>query len=106
MTHRVALTARAERDRDEAFAWFAENYSPAFASRWYDGLARAVLSLRENPLRCATDHENDKFSFEVRELLFGGRQHKHRILFTLHEDLVLVLHIRHSARQDMTEEDL
>lgn len=106
MTHRVALTARAERDRDEAFAWYAENYSRDFALRWYNRVSRAIRSLRDDPLRCATARENEKFSFEVRELLFGGRRHKHRILFTLHDDLVLVLHIQHSARKDLTEEDL
>ena len=106
MSYRVVLTARAERDRDAAFDWYAENYSREFAARWYRGLSQAIRSLRENPLRCATAHATDKFSFELRELLYGGRRHKHRVLFTLHEDLVLVLHIRHSAQKDLTEDDL
>jgi plasmid stabilization system protein ParE len=106
MIHRVVLTARAERDRDEAFAWYAGNYSREFAVRWYDGLARAAQTLEQTPLRCAKAHESTKFPFEVRELLFGKGLHKHRILFTLHEELVLVLHIRHSARRDFAEDDI
>jgi plasmid stabilization system protein ParE len=106
MNYRVALTARAERDRDAAFSWYAENYSPGFAARWYDGLTQAIRSLRQNPHRCGVAHENDRFSFELRELLYGGRRHKHRVLFTIHEDVVLVLHVRHSAQQDLTEDDL
>lgn len=106
MKYQVDLTARAERDRDEAFAWYQQHYSPSFAARWYDGLTRVINSLSREPLRCGMARENDKFPFEVRELLFGSRRRKHRILFTLHDDLVLVLHIRHSARQDLTEDDL
>jgi len=106
MTYRVVLTARAERDRDVAFDWYAENYSREFAAHWYSGLTRTIRSLREDPLRCSIAHENDKFSFELREVLFGGRRHKHRILFTPQGDQVLVLHIRHSAQRDLTEEDL
>jgi len=106
MIYRPVLTARAERDRDAAFSWYAEHYSPEFAARWYEGLTRAIRSLSQNPLRCGTAHENDKFSFDVRELLFGGRRNKHRVLFTIHHDLVLVLHIRHSAQRDLTEFDL
>jgi plasmid stabilization system protein ParE len=106
MSYEVVLTTRAERDRDAAFTWYADHYSLAFAARWYDGLTQAIRSLSQNPLRCGVAHENDKFSFEVRELLFGGRRHKHRVLFTIHNDLVLVLHIRHSAQRDLTEDDL
>lgn len=106
MNYRVALSARAERDRDAAFSWYVKNYSSDFAARWYDGLTQAIQSLRRDPLRCGVAHENDKFSFELRELLFGGRQQKHRILFTVQDDVVAVLYIRHSARRDLTKDDL
>jgi plasmid stabilization system protein ParE len=106
MSFRVGLTARAECDRDAAFAWYAENYSRDFAIRWYEGIQAALESLSVTPRRCGIAHESSKFAFEVRELLYGRRVHKHRILFTIHEDLVLVLHIRHSAQRDLTEDDL
>ncbi len=106
MSFRVILTARACRDRDAAFDWYAEHYSLDFADRWYAGLQEAVRSLSENPERCGLAHENDRFPFELRELRYGARKNKHRILFTIHENLILVLHIRHSARRDLTEDDL
>lgn len=106
MSFRVVLTARAERDRDSAYQWFADNYSRTFAARWYNGLQSALSSLAENPARCGLAHENDKFPFELRELLYGSRVNKHRVLFSIHEELVLVLHIRHSARRDLTQEDI
>lgn len=106
MSFRVVLAERAERDRDAAFAWYAENYSPEFASRWYDGIQLALASLSDEPRRCGIAHEDSKFPFELRELLYGRRLHKHRLLFTIHEDLVVVLHIRHSSRRDLTVDDL
>jgi plasmid stabilization system protein ParE len=106
MIYRVVLTARAEQDRDAAFAWYTDNYSFEFAVRWYNGVMQAVRSLSQNPQRSGVAHENDKFPFEVRELLYGAKRRKHRILFTIHDDLVLVLHIRHSAQRDLTVDDL
>jgi plasmid stabilization system protein ParE len=106
MSFRVALTGRAEQDRDAAFDWYAEHYSRDFAIRWYEGIQSTLASLSQNPRRCGIAHESNKFSFEVRELLYGRRANKHRVLFTIHDDVVLVLHIRHSARRDLTEEDL
>jgi len=42
----------------------------------------------------------------VRERLFGGRRHKHRVLFTILDNQVIVLHVRHSSQRDLTEDDL
>lgn len=106
MSHRVVLSARAERDRDAAYAWYAENYSVEFASRWYNGIMQAMYSLAEQPRRCAVAHENDRFSFELRELLYGPRLHKHRLLFTIEGERVAILHIRHSSQRDLTADDL
>jgi len=77
-----------------------------FAVRWYVGIMQAVRNLSLNPQQCGVAHENDRFPFEVRELLHGARRRKHRVLLTIHDDLVLVLHIRHSAQRDLTSEDL
>jgi hypothetical protein len=63
-------------------------------------------AVARNPLRCAKAAENRLFSFDLLELHFGSRRNKHRLLFRVEESDVLVLHIRHSARRDLTEEDL
>ncbi len=67
---------------------------------------QVVRSLSQNPQRCGVARENDKFPFEVRELLYGAKRRKHRVLFTIHDDLILVLHIRHYAQRDLTADDL
>lgn len=106
MKYRVVLTLRAERDRDEAFLWYSNHYSSSFAARWYDGLTQAIHGLEKGPLRYARAREDDKFPFELREMLFGKRRQKHRVLFTMHDDVIAVLHIRHSARRDLEVGDL
>jgi hypothetical protein len=55
---------------------------------------------------CHKAHENDRFPFEVYEILHGRRINKYRILFTVDKDSVIVLHIRHSAQRDVTADDL
>jgi plasmid stabilization system protein ParE len=105
MTYRLILTPRAKQDRDRAFQWYSDHYSKRFADRWYQGVARAIESLRRNPLRCHKAFENDYFSFELYELLYGRRRNKHRILFRVEGDLVVILQIRHSAMRDLTDDD-
>ena len=45
MSWQVFLTDQAHRDLLEACTWWAENRSAEQAERWYDGLAKAILSL-------------------------------------------------------------
>ena len=106
MGYEVELSRRAERDRDQAYAWYAVHFSEGFAERWYNGLSAAISRLADKPNRFPKAHESNRFSFEVREVRFGGKRYKHRVLFTIHDDIVNVLHIRHSSQRDLTEHDL
>jgi hypothetical protein len=80
--------------------------SPEFALKWFVGITEAIESLSNSPLRCAKALECDKFPFELRELLYGTKKNKHRILFTVVDDVVNILHIRHSARRELKEKDI
>src|SRR5947207_12338108 len=106
MKYTVSLTSRAEQERESAFDWFAENYSVEFATRWWHGITAAMHSLAVMPERCHQAQENRRLSFDLYELLYGRRNNKHRILFRIQNNEVLVLHIRHSARRDLKLEDL
>ncbi|MGD0044665.1 MAG: hypothetical protein ABSE84_30385 [Isosphaeraceae bacterium] len=58
--------------------------------------------MQTRPLRCPVAAESDKFSEEIRELLYGRqKRRKHRIIFTLREDTVYVLYVRHTARAEL-----
>jgi plasmid stabilization system protein ParE len=99
----IQVTARAQADADEAYAWLAENISPAYAETWYQGLFEQFELLKRHPLRCPLAAENDRFPVEIRELIYGKRRrgHKHRIIFTIQEDVVVILFVHHSARQQL-----
>lgn len=70
--------------------------SPGYPDRWFDSIQEAILSLGDQPLRFPPAPENDAFEEEIRHRVVGS----YRVLFTLHEERVHVLHVRH-GRQDV-----
>jgi plasmid stabilization system protein ParE len=98
MDFRVRTTARAKRDLDVILTWLLKEQAGDAGLRWFEGLRDAIASLESAPLRCSIARESDAFPFEVRQLLYGKRPHVYRVLFTIEEDLVIVLHIRHGRR--------
>ena len=104
MTHRIVIEPTAEREIRCAVRWKTENASPTVAARWYNGLIQKIETLRLYPTRCPLAAENDKFDEEIRELLYGRggkRVHRHRIIFTIREDTVHILYVRHTARDEL-----
>jgi plasmid stabilization system protein ParE len=107
MSYEVALTERAEAQLDDAFAWWREHRSGEQAARWYNSFADAIAALAENPARHPRSAESATFPYEIRDLHFGlGRRPSHRAVFTIRDDLVLVLAIRHVAQRPMTGADV
>jgi len=70
------------------------------------GLMNAIASLQEKPRRCSLATESEVFSEEVRQLLYGKSRNKYRVLFTIREDIVYVLFVRHTSQALLTEDDL
>ncbi len=103
MKHRVEISSVAEAEADTAFLRLSQSTSPAQASKWYSGLLKAIESLSLMPKRCALARENEHFSQEIRQLLYGRGRNLYRILFTLLEteeaSTVRILHVRHSSQQ-------
>ena len=91
MAYRVEITAEAEADLDACYRYIADD-SPANALRWWQRCVMERLGL--SPESYSLAPENDAVPFEVRQKLYGN----YRILFTIHHDRVVVLHIRHAAR--------
>ncbi len=104
MTHRVLIQPSAEEDIDSIVRWIAEN-SPRNAGEWYQRIKNAISSLSQNPKRCPIAPENEFFEEEIRHLLYGRRQYIYRILFTVHKDVVHVLHVRHGAMRLLNPSD-
>lgn len=101
--YKLDITERARDDADAAYAWMAENISPAFAEQWYQGLFKQIETLTKHPTRCPVAAESRKFAEEIRERVYGKRRHKHkyRILFTIREDTVAILFVYHSSRKEL-----
>ena len=102
MKYNVIVSDPAEWDIESAAKWWTLNRSPREAVRWYDAIIDSIGSLAENPDRFSLARENERFPFEMRALHFGLRSHPtHRVLFTIQDDSVLVLAVRHVAQKDV-----
>jgi plasmid stabilization system protein ParE len=100
MSFRIVIEPQAYAEIDEAYAWIAQ-LSPEQATLWYFDITERIESLQNSPYRCALARENSHFPEEIRQLLFG----KYRILFTVRDEEVHVLHVRHSARDTLKPDD-
>ncbi len=70
------------------------------AQRWYEGLEEVLLALAEMPRRFAYARENDTFSeLELRQVVYQS----HRLIFTIKDEQVIILHVRHIAQQPLDE---
>ena len=98
----VIVELPAQRDIGEAYLWLAEQ-APDAADRWFDSIYDTIGSLEIFPERCPLAPESEFFNVETRETFHGRRQHKYRILFTVSENEVHVLHVRHGARPALGE---
>ena len=91
MAYHVLYRRRAERDPVE----IAEAATP----EWFDGLADAIESLAEFPVRCAFSPESTLRAKGVRQLLNGEGRSVYRILYRVKDESVQILTIRHAHRQ-------
>jgi len=103
MAFRVKQTAQADQDLDGILAWLLEQEAGDSGLKWFRRLKDALQSLAEMPQRCALAPENKGFPFEVRQLLYGRKPHRYRVLFTIDADTVVILHIRHGRRRHLGE---
>jgi plasmid stabilization system protein ParE len=103
MTFRVETTAAVEHDADAILDWLLSEGAGETGMRWFAALQDAIASLAEFPERCPLAPENAVFPFEVRHLLHGRKPHVYRILFTIKDETVYVLHIRHGRRQPLRQ---
>ena len=105
MAFQVEITPIAEAQIDLAYQWYRER-NPEFADRWFRGLMNAIATLQDKPRRCSLAIEHEIFSEEVRQLLYGKSKNIYRVLFTIRDQRVFVLYLRHIAQAPLTVEDL
>jgi plasmid stabilization system protein ParE len=100
MSYRILVTEQAHRDLRKACGWWVQNRSPQQADEWFEGFARAVYLVSEDPERFPLVHENEAFSAELRQFSYGPAKHAtHRAVFTIRDDTFLILRVRNLARK-------
>lgn len=102
MAYRIELSDTAASEVDSTISYLATQTIQG-ANRWYLGLLDRIRTLEQNPQRCPLSFEAERAGHEVRELLYGKRQHKYRILFTISGDVVTIRNVRHAARRMLDE---
>jgi plasmid stabilization system protein ParE len=104
MTFRVELAAQAERDAEAILDWLQSHHAGETGVHCFLALEDAIASLAAFPERCPLAPESARFSFEVRQLLYGRKPHVYRILFTIEGETVKILHIRHARRRPIPKQ--
>jgi plasmid stabilization system protein ParE len=103
MKYQVEIADPAWMELQEAYEWLADR-APAAAARWKSGLLDAIGELESFPARCSIAPETAYFGRAIRQLLYGKRNHKCRILFEICDRTVIVLRVRHGARRSLGDE--
>jgi len=103
MKFRVEVTQAAQDQIRRIFIQYKQDF-PSLADSWLKGLFKTLDTLKQFPNRCPLAPENDEFSEEVRQLLYGKRSNAYRILFTVEQNTVYILHVRHHAQARLTAE--
>lgn len=103
-TYRVVFSSHAKQEIRSAFLWIKQR-SRQRAEKWERGFREAIYSLDRQPARCQLAPENSSFTVEIRQLLYGKRPHRYRALFTIEDNCVNILFIRHYAQDWIIPED-
>jgi len=99
MSYSVIIQPPAKKDIQGICLWLAKR-SKEKVTAWHFEFARAIDSLENFPFRCSLAPEDVEFDYEIRQLVFQ----QYRILFTVKDESVRVLHVMHMSRKPLTKE--
>lgn len=95
--YRIVTEPSALADIAKHYRYLEENaHSPDYPDRWFEEIEAAIFGLGDFPLSFARAPEDVEFQEEIRHRVVGS----YRVIFTVMDDRVHVLHVRHS-RQDV-----
>jgi plasmid stabilization system protein ParE len=105
--YRIQLSTRATKDLREAHGWWAKEHSAEQAARWFSGILAAIDELRKDPERYSLAAEDRRSSETIRAMNYGlGRRPTHRVVFTVRDDVVFILAVRHVSRRPLRKDEL
>lgn len=103
-SYQVVFAPSAADDLDEIVNWLSLE-APEKVLEWVGAIKTHIHTLSTLPERCPYAPENGLWGEEeLRQLLFQNYPSTYRIIFTVTENSVRILNIRHSARRYLHEE--
>lgn len=105
MSHRVVLGPRAEAELSEIASWLASRSTDG-ALRWLEAFEVAKESLATMPHAGEVAPESDYLNIEVRQITFKTRSgRRYRLLYSVVDSDVRILHIRGPGQPNMTSDE-
>lgn len=105
MRYTVLIQPPAELDIEATFLYLRDR-SPSSARKWMDGIHKAIKSLARMPGRFGLARESSEFTEEIRQIIYGRRSGRYRILYIVRGRTVHILHVRHGAQDELPTEEL
>lgn len=91
----VTIEAEAKNNLRQHYRNLKErNPGSAYPERWYYGIRASILDLATSAEQCGLAYEDRYFAEVIRQRLYDS----YKILFTIKESRVHVLHVRHQAQ--------
>jgi plasmid stabilization system protein ParE len=103
MNYQVIIQPTAFQEIETSYRWMCDNLSPDVANNWYYEFQDTIESLQNFPNRCSKAPEAKVIGREIRQIWIGKKR-KYRVLFVVMEDVVAILHVRHSRQSYRGEE--
>ena len=106
MKYRVIITPEAESDLRKMYSYIRKQGAPLAARKWITGVRKEIKALANFPHRTPLAPEAHAFDEPIRELLYGkGQRGTYRIIYTVIDNCVFVLHIRHGSMLPIEPEE-
>jgi plasmid stabilization system protein ParE len=102
----VQLAIEAQADIQKVLDWFAQQEAIDAGNQWVSQLYEKAETLQQNPQRCFIVPKLSTEYREIRQLLFGNRLIKYRLLFEIKNQTVNILRVWHSSRDEILPKDL
>lgn len=111
MAFHVEISPRAFNDLDEIARYIKRQSSFEPAEAWFNGIFAAIRTLESMPNRCPVADESEELGQEVRLLLYGKRNRKYRVYYSIRHrtpstGTIRVFHVRHWARKSLNPDQL
>ena len=101
MSDRVRITHEADSQITAIKDYIAQD-SPDSARHWRFQLRERLRSLKSFPDRHEIAYSAGDVGFDVRHTFFGT----YRILYTIRDDSVVIISVRHGARRPLTSDEV